>query len=130
MAIAYATTLRNTMLDAITTAAGTSATLKFYDGTRPATGGAATNLLATLTCGAGAFAAAAASGVLTANAITSANASATGTATWARLASSGGTFVADMNVGTSGSDINMTSVSFVSGQPVTVSSFVITEGNP
>ena len=129
MALSYTTTLRNAMLDAITTAAGTSATLKFYDGTRPATGGSATNLLATLTCGAGAFAAAASGGALTANAITSANASATGTATWARLASSGGTFVADMNVGTSGSDINMTSVSFVSGQPVAISSFVITEGN-
>ena len=129
MAVAYATTLRNTMLNAITTAAGTSATLKFYDGTRPATGGTATNLLATLTCDATAFAAAASSGALTANAITTANARATGTATWARLASSGGTFVADMNVGTSGSDINMTSVSFVSGQPVAVSSFVITEGN-
>lgn len=130
MAVSYSTTLRNTMLDAITTAAGTNATLKFYDGTRPATGGTATNLLATLTCNASAFAAAASGGVLTANAITSANASATGTATWARLASSGGTFVADMNVGTSGSDINMTSVAFVNGQPVAISSFAITEGNP
>lgn len=130
MALAYSTAVRNAMLDAITSAAGASATLKFYDGTRPATNGSATNLLATLTCNAAAFAAAASGGVLTANAITSANASATGTATWARLASSGGTFVADLSVGTSGSDLNMTSVSFVSGQPVAVSSFVITEGNP
>lgn len=128
MAVSYATTLRNTMLDAITTAAGNGAKLKFYDGTRPATGGTATNLLATLTGGTP-FAAGASSGVLTAGSITGANASATGTATWARLETSGGTFVADMNVGTSGSDINMTSVSFVSGQPVAVSSFVITEGN-
>jgi len=129
MALAYSTTLRNTRMDAIATAVGNAGLLKFYDGTRPATGGTATNLLATLTCGTP-FAAASSGGVLTANAITTANASATGTATWARLTTSGGTFVADMNVGTSGSDINMTSVSFVSGQPVAVSSFVDTEGNP
>lgn len=129
MALAYSTAIRNAMLDAITAAAGGSATLKFYDGTRPATGGTATNLLATLTCNA-TFAPAASGGVLTLNAITGANASATGTATWARVATSGGTFCVDLNVGTSGSDLNMTSTSFVSGQPVAVSSFVITEGNP
>jgi len=129
MALSYSTTLRNTRMDAIATAVGNAGLLKFYDGTRPATGGTATNLLATLTCGTP-FAAASSGGVLTANAITTANASATGTATWARLTTSGGTFVADMNVGTSGSDINMTSVSFVFGQPVAVSSFVDTEGNP
>lgn len=128
MALAYSTTVRNAMLDAITSNAGASALLKFYDGTRPATGGTVTNLLATLTCNA-TFAPAASGGVLTLNAITGANASATGTATWARITTSGGTFVADLNVGTSGSDLNMTSTSFVSGQPVAVSSFVITEGN-
>jgi hypothetical protein len=129
MALAYATTLRNSMLDAITTAAGGSALLKFYDGTRPSTGGTVTNLLATLTCNA-TFAPGAASGVLTLNTITGANASATGTATWFRITTAGGTFVLDGNVGTSGSDLNMTTASFVSGQPVAVSSFVITEGNP
>jgi hypothetical protein len=129
MALAYSTTVRNAMLDAITTAAGSLATIKFYDGSRPATNGAATTLLATLTCNA-TFAPAASGGVLTLNSITGANASANGTATWARLAASGGTFVADLSVGTSGSDLNMTTTSFVSGQPVAVSSFVITEGNP
>ena len=129
MALAYSTTVRNAMLDAITTAAGANATLKFYDSTRPASGGATTTLLATVTCGA-TFAAAAAGGVLTLNAITGANAVATGTATWFRIATSGGTFVIDGNVGTSGSDLNMTTTSFVSGQPVAVSSFVITESNP
>jgi hypothetical protein len=130
MALAYATTLRNAMLDAITTAAGGSALLSIYDGTRPATGGAATTLLAQLTCNA-TFAPGASSGALTLNAITQdSSANATGTATWFRITTSGATFVLDGNVGTSGSDLNLTTTSIVSGQPVSVTSFVITEGNP
>jgi hypothetical protein len=116
------------MLDAITSAAGASAKLRFYDGTRPSTGGTATTLLAELTCNA-TFAPSASGGVLTLNAITGANASATGTATWFRIVTSGAVFVLDGSVSTSGSDLNMTTTSFVSGQPVAVSSFVITEGN-
>lgn len=129
MAVAYVTTLRNTRMDAIATAVGSAGLIRFYDGTRPATGGTATTLLATLSWAA-AMAAAAAGGVLTANAVVGANASSSGTSTWARVTTSGGTAVADMNVGTSGSDINMTTNVFVAGQPVAISSFVLTEGNP
>ena len=130
MALAYATTLRNTMLDAITTAAGNAALLRIYDGSRPATGGTATTLLAELTCGTP-FAAGASSGVLTLGSITQdASANASGTATWFRIVTSGGTFVLDGNVGTSGSDLNLTTTTITSGQPVSVTSFVITEGNP
>lgn len=130
MALAYTTTLRNTMLDAITTAAGNAALLRIYDGVRPATGGAATTLLAELTCGTP-FAAGAAAGVLTLGAITQdASANATGTATWFRIVTSGATFVLDGNVGTSGSDLNLTTTSIVATQPVSVTSFTITEGNP
>jgi hypothetical protein len=129
MAIAYAVTLRNAMLDEITAAAGGSALLRIYDGSRPATGGAATTLLAELTCNA-TFAPGAASGVLTLNAITQdSSANATGTATWFRITTSGGTFVLDGNVGTSGSDLNLTTTSIVATQPVSVTSFTITEGN-
>lgn len=130
MGIAYAATLRNSMLDAITTLAGASALLRIYDGTRPATGGTATTLLAELTCNA-TFAPGAAAGVLTLNAITQdSSANATGTATWFRLTTSGGTAVVDGNVGTSGSDLNLTTTSIVATQPVSCSSFTITEGNP
>lgn len=130
MALAYATTLRNTMLDAITTAAGNAALLRIYDGSRPSTGGTATTLLAELTCGTP-FAAGASSGVLTLGSITQdSSANATGTATWFRIVTSGGTFVLDGNVGTSGSDLNLTTTSITSGQPVSVTSFTITEGNP
>ena len=130
MALAYSAAVRNAMLDAITTAAGGSALLSIYDGTRPATGGAATTLLAQLTCNA-TFAPGASGGVLTLNAITQdSSANATGTATWFRITTSGATHVLDGNVGTSGSDLNLSSTSIVSTQPVSVTSFVITEGNP
>ena len=130
MALGLNATLRNNILDEITTRAGASALLRIYDGTRPATGGAATTLLAELTCNA-TFAAAASGGVLTLNAITSdTSANATGTATWFRIVDSGGTnHVLDGNVGTSGSDLNFDSVSFVTGGTVAVSSFTITAGN-
>lgn len=130
MALAYSTAIRNAMLDAITTAAGASALLRIYDGTRPATGGAATTLLAELTCNT-TFAPAASGGVLTLNAIAQdASANATGTATWFRIVKSDGTtHVLDGNVGTSGSDLNLTTTSIVATQPVSISSAAITEGN-
>ena len=131
MALAYNSTLRNAMLDAITTRAGNAALLRIYDGSRPATGGSATTLLAELTCGTP-FAAGASGGVLTLGSIMQdASANATGTATWFRIVQSdGSTHVLDGSVGTSGSDLNLTTTSIVSGQPVSISSFEITEGNP
>lgn len=129
MALAFSAAVRNSMLDAITTAAGGSALLSIYDGTRPATGGTATTLLAQLTCNA-TFAPSASGGVLTLNAITTdSSANATGTASWFRITTSGATHIVDGNVGTSGSDLNLNTLSIVSGGPVAVSSFTVTAGN-
>jgi hypothetical protein len=131
MAISYAVALRNTMLNDITALAGANALLRIYDGTRPATGGTATTLLAELTCNA-TFAPAASGGVLTLNAITQdSSANASGTATWFRIvASNGTTHVLDGNIGTTGSDMNLTTNLIAATQPVSITSFVITEGNP
>lgn len=133
MAIAYVTALRNSRMDAINTAANAgvgAALIRIYDGTRPATGGTATTLLAELTASDPMFGASA-SGVLTASAITQdASANATGTATWFRVVDSSGTAVMDGNVGTSGSDLNLTTTSITATQPVSITSFVLTEGNP
>jgi hypothetical protein len=135
MAIAYeAATLRDAMMDAITTQAGNAALLSIYDGSRPATGGTATTLLAELTCGTP-FAAAAVNGVLTLGAITTdSSANATGTATWFRIvASNGTTHVMDGTISTVAAgtgDLQLVTTSIVATQPVSVSSFVITEGNP
>lgn len=132
-AIAYSTTVRNNRLnqvrDGIDGGAG-AGLLRIYDGTRPATCGTATTLLAELTFS-DPCAAAAASGVLTMSAITAdASANATGTATWFRCVDSTGTCVIDGNVGTSGSDLNVNSTSISTGQQVSVTSFTITGGNP
>ena len=130
MALAYVTTLRNSRLDQITSAIGNAGLLRIYDGTRPATGGTATTLLAELTGGTP-WASTASSGQVTANSITAdASANAGGVATWHRWTTSGGTAVVDGNVGTSGSDLNLTTTTIVLAQPVSVSSYVITEGNP
>lgn len=130
MTLALSTTARNARLDAITTAVGASGLIRIYNGTRPASGGSATTQLAQLTCGA-TFAPAASGGILTVNTITNdSSADASGTATWFRVTTSGGTFVIDGDVSTSGSDLNLNTTTIVIGGPVSISSFVITEGNP
>ncbi len=132
MALAFAATTRNGWLDNINTllnAGAGAALIRIYDGSRPATGGTATTLLAELTCSDPA-AAAAASGVLTFSAITQdASANATGTATWFRMVDSAGNFVLDGNVSTSGSDLNLTSTSITATEAVSISSATITAGN-
>ena len=135
MTLGYNTTLRNNRLSEIATLvdAGASAgLLRIYDGTRPATGGAVTTLLAELAFSDPAFGVPA-SGVLTANAInddTSANAD--GTATWFRVVDSNGAFVYDGDVGltSSGADLELASVAVSVGVRVSVTSLTITEGNP
>lgn len=130
MTLGFVTTLRNAILDAITTFSGNSGKLRFYNGSQPATGGAATTLLAELTFNA-TFAPGASSGVLTLNAITAdTSADNTGTATWFRaLKSDGTTIVMDGTVSTSGADINVNTTSFVSGSNVSVTSWTITAPN-
>lgn len=130
MTIGLMTPVRNAMMDAITAQAGASAKLRIYSGTRPSTGGTATTLLAELICNA-TFAPASSAGVLTLNSITSATASATGTASWARLLKSDGTTILmDMDVSTSGSDLNLNATAISSGATVSVTSATITAGNP
>lgn len=133
MALGFSATLRNNRLDeiaALLDAGAGQAKIKIYDGTRPATGGTATTLLATLLC-TDPVAPAASGGVLTFSSITSdTNVDATSTATWFRMTDSVDTFVLDGDVGTSGSDINFDSVSFVAGGTAAISSLTFTDGNP
>ena len=128
----FSTGLRNALADAITAFAGGSCQLKIYSGTQPATPATAVSgtLLAELTCNA-TFAPAASGGVLTLNSITNdSSANATGTAGYFRLFKSDGTtVVCDGEVGTSGADLNINSVSISSGAAVAVTSATITIGN-
>lgn len=110
--------------------AGGAGTIKIYTGTIPTDANTAIGaqvLLATLTFSATAFGAAS-NGVATASAITSdSSADATGTATWARIASGGGTTIMDVTVGTSGEDINFNTVSFVTAAAIAISSLTYTQ---
>lgn len=104
--------------------------LRIYSGSQPATAATAVSgqtLLAELTLGNPAFGSAS-NGVATANSITAdSSADATGTAAWFRVVSSGGTGLWDGSVATSGADLNLDSVSIVTGGNVSVSSFTFTE---
>lgn len=131
MALGLVTSARNNMLDEITALidSGTAGFLRIYDGVRPATGGAATTLLAELTMNTTSFPAAS-GGSMTANAITEdSSANATGTATWFRITDSAGSAVIDGDIGTSGSDLNLNTTSITAGVAVSISSCVITAGN-
>jgi hypothetical protein len=105
-------------------------TLVIYTGSQPALNGSLTGtLLATLTFSATAFPTAVASAgtvTATANAITNGIAGNTGTAGYFALVSSGSATVATGSVGTSGADLNLSTLSITSGQTVSCSSFLVT----
>lgn len=127
MTLALSTTARNARATAIVTAAGASAKIKFYNGTRPATGVAigAQVLLATLV--GGATIGTVASAVLTFGAVTQNNAThVSGTPTWVRITDSADVFVGDLTIGT-----DMTfSGTVATGTNVTLNASTFTEGNP
>lgn len=129
MALTQSTARKNATLDA-TLDLLNSGKLRIYDGTRPAGPDTAITsqvLLAELTFGATAFAAAS-SGSKTANAITADSAAdATGTATWFRLVIPGDTAIIDGSVGTSGTDLVLNVTSIVAGVEVAVISFVVSQ---
>ena len=106
--------------------------LNIYTGAQPALNGSITGtLLVSLTFSATAFpSAVAAAGTVTAtaNSIGNAIASNTGTAGYfALMASNGTTVVATGAVGTSASDLNLSTLSISAGQTVSCSSFLITQ---
>ena len=134
MTISKAVLLRNAELDAKTSYAGNAALLRFYSGTPPASADTALSgntLLAELTCGTP-FASAASAGVLTLNSVTQdSSANATGTASFWRIYKADGTTVVKQGApSTSGSDINMSTLSIVSAVPVQLTSLTFTAGNP
>ncbi len=122
MAVSLNTTLRNNRADQITSFAGNGAKLRLY------TAGAVQ--VVELVCGTP-FAPAASGGVLTLNSITTGTAGATGTVTNASLYKADGTtlVISGLTVGTSASNINLSSTAITTGDNVAVTSASITEGN-
>jgi hypothetical protein len=129
MTTGYNTALRNTRLDAITSFAGMGAKLRLYDGTRPATGGTATNLLAEFTLGSP-FAPASSGATLSPTLPAATTGAANGTATWFRIVKADGTTqVIDGSAGTSGADLVLNTATISVGVNVSISAFAITCGN-
>lgn len=129
MAAGYAVALRNAQVDAITTRAGNTAKIRIYDGSRPATGGAATTLLGEFT-GASPFAPGAAAAVLSPTLPSNTTGLAAGTATWGRIVQTDGTtHVADFSVGTSGTDLILNTATISVGLTLSITAFTITAGN-
>lgn len=128
MTVGYSVSLRNAQLDRVTADVGNAGLCAIYDGTRPATGGAATTKLAEWTMGTP-FAPAAVAAVLTPTLPADTTGLANGTATWFRITTSGGTQVIDGSAGTSGTDMVLSSASITIGGAVSMTGFTITRGN-
>jgi hypothetical protein len=118
---------------AINTAIGANGLIKFYSGVPPVDPSVAATgtLLATLACAAtfGTVTAGVSGGAdakLTANAIASAEGVATGTPGYARITTSAGVGVVDLDVGVADTSIIITPGTITAGAPVNVSSLTIT----
>ena len=120
----------NTIVDALD-GGGSNGLLRIYSGSAPAPDAAATGtLLAELPLSATAFGAAVDTtpgGSVTAAAITTANALANGTAGYARLVDSTGGNAINLTVGVGTGELQLTTLTIVSGQPVQVTSLVLTQ---
>lgn len=140
MAVRLSTGARNKALDSgLADAFDTTGRINIYTGSQPASANDAASgtLLATLTLASDSVTSAASGGTLTFAAITSdTNVDATGTAGWGRIYRTGDTAPGsaavtadrriDFAIGTSGSDVNFDSVSFVAGGTAAISSLTIT----
>jgi hypothetical protein len=117
MALTISAAAAQAMGAALATDIGSAATIEIRSGSKPATPETAASgtLLATVTIS-GSFSSS--GGTLTAADPASASVVATATAGYFRVKTSGGTAKIDGTVGTSGADMNLSSVSLVSGGTV------------
>ena len=127
MAVTYTNAVKIDRMNAVTTAAGTTAVLEI--GTSALSG--STGVLATIALGNPIAATAAGSGVLTLSGFprSDTSADATGTAAKAQIRTSTGAgtdIITGLTVGLSGTDVILDSLSITAGQTVTVNSAVFT----
>lgn len=136
MALNYKDSLRNSRLDAITSALGTTASLEIFTGTPPGKTGGTFNAdsgtpLVRMAM-ANPVAPGSSGGVLTFSTITTTNAVAGGTPGYFRMktANSGAaaTVIVEGTAGVGSGDLNFNSV-LTSGGAVSITSAVVTEGN-
>lgn len=129
MAFSFSTTLRNSRANALITALGASSTMTFYTGTRPAALGAITSQTALATATFGSTMGTATNGVITLGAITQNSATFTaGTPTWVRFATSGGTAVMDIDIGSGAGNMQFVGA-IATGVNLILNASTITESN-
>jgi hypothetical protein len=127
MAIQYSTTHRTNAMTQLATDVGTSAVIKIWTGTVPATCATADSgtLLVTFAGNVAQFGTAAAA-VLTVSAIVSATAGDTGTAGYFRIYPTAATSTNAVMQGTIGTDMTLTNTSITSGQTCAFTSMTVT----
>lgn len=128
MALQWDTTLRNTWLDAIETALGTSPILELRSGSPPANVAAADSgtLLASITCPSDWAAAASSGSKAMSGTWQDLSADASGTPGHFRLKTSGGTCKMQGTAGTSGTDMILDAATLTAGQQFNVTTFTVT----
>lgn len=136
MSIQYTTTHRSAAMSDVITALGGTAFLMIFTGAQPATVATVDSGTNLAVLALSATPGVSSGGVLTFNTITAAAAAATGTAAHFLLATtnnvanavavSSTTRIAQGSVGTSGADLNFSTVAFTSGTTISVSSLTIT----
>lgn len=124
MAVSITAAVAAAQANAVNTAIGTNPTVKIYTGSKPATPEttATGTLLATITL----TGYTASGNVLTSNDPASVTPVAGGTAGWFRVATSGGTSILDGLVGTSASDMNLSSTTLSTGVQLDLAAMTIT----
>lgn len=131
MALQYSVAVNNARLDSVETTIGTTAHLKIYSGSVPATCATAASgtLLADLTLPSD-WMSAAASGVKAKTGTWSGTGAAAGTAGYFRITDSAGTTVGlQGTAGASGTDMILDNAVLASGQAISVSTFSLTAAN-
>ncbi len=135
MTVQFSVAVRNAMLDAIESAIGTSAVLKIRTGAAPANCAAADSgtVLSTIACPSDYLANAASGSKAKSGTWTDVdNADASGTAAHYRLYASDGTTCHAQGTVTNtggGGDMTVSNVSFVAGQPFSITAFAYAAGN-
>lgn len=132
MTMRCSTAVRTALVQAIITAAGAGAKMKFYNGSKPGTAGGspAGTLLATLTFGS--VVGTAGSGIIDIDeSVSQTNSShVSGTPTYVIIETSGGTFIADIDIGSGAGNMQFTGT-IATGVNITLTApCTITAGNP
>ncbi len=134
MAMQFSVAVRNARLDSMETTIGASAKLEIRSGAAPADCATASSgtVLATLTLPADWMAAASSGAVSKAGTWEDTSADATGTAAHFRIFDNAGTTCHEqgtITITSGGGDMEVDNTSFASGQPFTVTTFTLTDGN-